>query len=69
MKKEDVKKIVETMKSDSKFKKELISEIMTDGAFIDELTKAVFTQPAVSVGLNTSGTISEFFRREGEAEG
>lgn len=64
MNKADVKEIVKTMKSDTDFKKELISEIMTDEAFIDEMAKAVFTRPAVSVGLSVSGTISEFFRKE-----
>ena len=49
------------LKTDVGFRKEVISEIVADKSFIDELSREIFSTKAQDVGINAPGTISEFF--------
>lgn len=63
MTEKDKSELLQAMKKDESFKKEVITAIVTDKAFISILTKAVLSQPVNEVGIMSNGTIAEWFLR------
>ena len=58
-----VDNIVREISRNAKFREEMVSAILQDSICVQHLAKAVLSCRAVDAGLQTPGTIAEFFSR------
>jgi hypothetical protein len=59
--KQDKNKLLCAMREDSEFKEEVITAIVSDKSFVQQITQAVFAQPVSTCGILSNGSIAEWF--------